>query len=381
MQIKKILCVILAIVLCLTATIVVVTANTKEASIQISSEKAEISTGESTTVSVKVTTNFPVATMSLPVFYDKTLVSVSDATATLTDYSVKNVTTEAQSVNSSKIYANTGINEDNYGFILVTYIGSAGTDVAASIDEVVLTFNITAKSDATGEVAVKCVPESAKTTDNIAGMLYFGSPASGTTIDSVPENVEKIDFTAASQTVNIKNNSEPNTLVLNENAPFEAIIDLVNCGDFTGAIYGFDTLGFNEDWAVDGTIADFVTTAYGDEYLEVVVGDAGVETTGTIVNVLDENGEVVESYVYIYFGDIDMDGNVGASDAGIAENYEIMYEGFETLYQFMAGDLDGDAMPGASDAGIMENWEIMYEGMPYQADVGIVAYDIPYEIF
>ncbi len=179
--------------------------------------------------------------------------------------------------------------------------------------------------------------------------------------------------------------AEPNTLVLNENAPFEAYIDYDNNvgGEYTGTIYGFDTLGWNDNFEADGAIADFVTTAYGDDYLEVIVPeDAGVETTGTVVNVLDEEGNVVESYIYIYYGDVDMDGLIGASDAGMAENYEIMYEGFDNLYQFMAGDLDGDAMPGASDAGIMENYEIMYEGMPFQADVGAGVYGcIVYEIF
>ena len=381
MKLKKTLCVVLAVVLCITATIVVVTANTKEASIQILSEKTQIAAGDSTTISVKVTTNFSVATMSIPVFYDKTMVSVSEATALLTDYSVKSTTTDAESVNSSKVYANTNISEENYGFVLVTYIGSAGTNVAASIDEVVLTFKITAKTDVLGETVVKCVTESVKTTDNIAGMLYFGSPTSGNTINSVPENVEKIDLTSASQIINIGGTSEPNTLVLNENAPFEAIIDTVNCGDFTGAVYGFDTLGWNDEFIVDGTIADFVTTAYGDEYLEVVVGDAGVETTGTVINVLDEEGNVVESYVYIYFGDMDMDGGVGAGDAQIAEYYELNFMGIDSLHQFMAGDLDSDSMPGASDALVMEFWELNYFGMVYQADVAAVAKDIPYEIF
>ena len=179
--------------------------------------------------------------------------------------------------------------------------------------------------------------------------------------------------------------AEPNTLVLNENAPFEAIIDLQNNigGEYTGTIYGFDTLGWNENWETDGAIADFVTTAYGDDYLEVVVGDAGVETTGTVINVLDEEGNVVESYMYIYFGDMDMDGNVGASDAGMAEDYEMLYEGIDTLQQFMAGDLDADGMPGASDAGYMADWEMLYEGMPFQSDVGamVIESGIVYEIF
>lgn len=367
-------------VFCVTVTIVVVTANTKEAHVQLLCSDSEISPGESTTVSVKVTTNFPVATMSIPVFYDKELVTISDEAVTLNGYSVKNTTTDAQSVSSSKIYENTGISEDEYGFILVTYIGAAGTNVATSIDEVVLTFEMTAKANVEGEAVVKCVAESAKTTENVAGMLYFGSPASGTTIDSVPENIEKIDLTSASQIVNIENNSQPNTLVLNESAPFEAIIDYVNCGDYTGAIYGFDTLGWNDNFEIDGTIADFVTTAYGDDYLEVLPADGG-ETTGSVVNVLDEEGNVVESYVYIYFGDIDMDGMVGSSDAFVCEYYEMMYEGFDTLYQFMAGDLDGDSMPGSSDAYVMESYEMTYEGMALQEEIAMIVHRNEYVIF
>ena len=177
--------------------------------------------------------------------------------------------------------------------------------------------------------------------------------------------------------------SEPNTLVLNENAPFEAYIDLDNNigGEYTGTIYGFDTLGWNDAFEVDGTIADFYSTAYGDDYLEVIPADGG-ETTGTVINVLDDDGNVVESYVYIYFGDVDMDGNVGSTDAMVCEYYEMMYEGFDNLASFMAGDLDNDAMPGSTDAMVMEYWEMMYEGMPLQADVAAGVYGcIVYEIF
>ena len=382
MKKNRIISLVLAIVFCLTATVLVVTANTKEASIQIISDKTELKAGESATISVNVTTNFSVATMSIPVFYDKTMVTVSDATANLTDYSVKSTTTDAQSVNSDKVYADTNVDSSKYGFVLVTYIASAGVDVADTVDGAVLTFNITALADVEGDAIINCVAESAKTTDNVDGMLYFGSPASGKTINSVPENVENINFDSANETVVItKGSAEANTLVLNENAPFEALIDLVNCGDFTGAVYGFDTLGWNDNFEVDGTIADFVTTAYGDEYLEVVVGDSGVETTGTVINVLDGEGNVVESYVYIYFGDMDMDGGIGAADAAIAEYYELNFMGIDTLHQFMAGDLDGDSMPGASDAGTMEFWELNYFGMALQSDIGAVAKDIPYEIF
>ena len=384
MRKNRIISLILAVVLCLTATVLVVTANTKEASIQIISDKTELKAGEATTVSVNVTTNFSVATMSIPVFYDKTMVTVSEATATLTDYAVKSTTTDVQSVNSEKVYADTNIDSDKYGFVLVTYIASAGSDVSAAIDGTVLTFKVTANTDVEGDALFNCVAESAKTADNIDGMLYFGSPTSGNTINSVPENVENIDFTSASKTVVItKGSAEANTLVLNENAPYEAIIDLNNTigGEYTGTVYGFDTLGWNENWEADGAIADFLSTAYGDDYLEVIVPDAGVETTGTVVNVLDEDGNVVESYMYIYFGDMDMDGEVTDADAGLAADYGMLYEGIDNLATFMAGDLDGDSMPGESDAGIMADWAMLYEGMPFQADVGMMAVDILYEIY
>lgn len=368
---SKIIAFVLVFALLITTVIVTSVANAKTTDILISADKENLSAGESAIVSVKVTTNYPVATMSIPVFYDKTLVDVSDATTTLTEYSVANTTTESQSVDTAKVYANTDIDSSNFGFVLATYIGGANEEVSETIDEVVLTFKITAKESVSGNAVVKVVEESAKTSENAKGMLYFGAVPKGTTITDVPENVENKELENA--TANVKIGAEKNTLVFNENAPFEAIIDTVNTigGEYTGAVYGFDTTGLcDEDWKVDGAIADFLTTAYGDDYLEVVVGDAGVETTGTVINVLDEDGNVVESYMFIFFGDIDMDGLVGESDAAVAATYESEYYGFDNLYQFMAGDLDNDLLPGESDAAYMATWESEYYGMPFQADIG-----------
>jgi len=377
---KKIISIVLSVILVisLTTTVLISTANAKRISIIITTDKQELTPGESATVSVKVTANCTLATMSIPVFYDKTLVDVSEATPTLTDYTVKNAVTDSESANSSKVYANTGISSDNYGFVLVNYIGSAGAELAENTDAVVLTFKITAKSNVNGTAVVQCVEESAKTESNIAGMLYFGSMPSGKTIDAIPENVENITLTNATTSVKISDGR--NTLALKEDAPFEAVIDTTNCGDYNGTIYGFDTLGWNDAFEVDGAIADFITTTYGDDYLEVVVGDAGVETTGTLINVLDENGDVVETYVYIYFGDVDMDGLVGASDAAICEYYELNYEGVDTFEQFMAADIDGDCWPGAGDAAIMEYYELYYEGMPTQAELGEINVNNYYEM-
>ena len=380
-QKSKIIVFVLVFALLIATVIVTSVANAKTTDILITADKVTLLAGESATVSVKVTTNYPVATMSIPVFYDKTLVDVSEATATLTEYSVANTITDSQSVDAAKVYANTDIDENKFGFVLATYIGGANGEVAESIDGIVLTFKITAKAGVSGNAAVKVVEESAKTSENVAGMLYFGAVPKGKAITEIPENVESKSLDNA--IANIKIGEKPNTLVLNENGPFEAIIDTDNTigGEYTGTVYGFDTLGYNDNWEVDGAIADFLSTAYGDEYLEVVLPDAGVETTGTVINVLDNDGNVVESYMFIYFGDMDMDGAVGFSDSGIAFDYEMMFVGIDSLATFMAGDMDSDTMPGFSDAGVMFDWEMLATGMPLQADIAASAYGIVYEIY
>lgn len=364
---KKLIGIVLSLILAIsiTATIFIATANTKETDVVITVDKTELSAGQSATVSVKVTSNYPVATMSIPVFYDKTLVDVSDVTATLTDYAVKSAITDTESKDVSKVYANTGVNSDNYGFVLATYIGGAGKEVPETTDNLVLTFKITAKTGVSGTEIIKCVSQSAKTDENIAGMLYFGATTNGKLIDSVPENIENIDLTLAQ--ANVKIGAEPNTLMLKEDAIVEAVIDLNNTcdGEFTGTIYGIDTLA---NLTEDGSLADNLTTAYGDDYLEIIESDGG-ETTGTIINVLDENGEVVETYVFIYFGDINMDGSISSDDGFYTEYFEGMGEGIDTLYQLMAADVNGDGSISSDDGFYTEYFEGMGEGIPTQTEI------------
>ncbi len=201
MKKKKILAIGLAFILLVTALIVTAVANTKTTDVEIIVDKAALAPGEAASVSVKVTTNYPVATMSIPVFYDKTKVDVSEATATLTGYSVATATTDSQSADTAKVYNNTQINSSEFGFVLVNYIGAAGQELADSVNSVVLTFKITAKANATGSTVIKTAEESEKTDENPAGMLYFGAPSSGKVIDEIPQNVENIDLTLANKEI------------------------------------------------------------------------------------------------------------------------------------------------------------------------------------
>ena len=380
---KKLISIILAVVLTISVvtTAFVVSANAKKATISITVDKTQISAGQSATVSVNVDANFPIATMSIPVFYDKTLVTVSDATANLTSYAVSSTTTDEQSVDSDKVYANTGVSSTKFGFVLVNYIGGAEETVPETTNSVVLTFKITAKEDVSGEAVVKCVSESAKTDDNVAGMLYFGSTTSGTTIDSIPENIENIDVTSA--ITGVKIGSSDTTLMVEEGFEYAdyVVIDTNNnnYGEFTGIVYGIDTLDQNNYFEALATLDDALTTNNGDDYLVIEANDQGVESTGAKITVVDENGDALETYYFVYFGDIDGDGMVTAGDGFYAELYEMETTGIESFAQYVSADVDVDGMVTAGDGFYTELFEMEGDGMEYQYVLAETASGNEYE--
>lgn len=337
---KKIISIVLSLILIIgiATTVFIATANTKETAVVITVDKAELSPGESATVSVKVTANYPIATMSIPVFYDKNLVTVSDATATLTDYAVKNAITESQSADVSKVYANTGINSDNFGFVLATYIGGAGKDVPETMDSVVLTFKMTAKVGVAGTETIKCVSQSAKTEENIAGMLYFGSPVSGNNINAVPENIENIDLTNA--LANVVISSEGSALIAN--ADTTAVVDTAN-----KYIYGVPAGISAED------LAEYFTVVNGT--FQMVANDGGYTNgTGSTLVVKDTSGNEVDYYTLVIFGDVDGDSALTAADANIVKNASLGGS-IEGDANNMAADVDGDTVFAAADANIVKN--------------------------
>lgn len=387
---SKIISFVLVFALLITTIIVTSVANAKTVDIYVESDKTELLAGESATISVKVTTNFSVATMSIPVFYDKTLVDVSEATATLTEYDVANTTTESQSVDTEKVYENTEIDSDKFGFVLVTYIGGANKEVAASIEnEVVLTFKITAKTDVSGNAAVKVVQESAKTDDKVAGMLYFGATTNGTTINSIPENIEKIDLTNAIKDIKIGNSAIPTVKEDYEYADY-VFYDTANTnnGDFEydGIIYGIDLFDQNYDMtAIAAELKDALTTTAGDEYLVVEPNEAGCESTGALVYVYNVNpeenpdAEPIATYTFIYFGDIDGDGMITGTDGFAASEYEVTYGEIYSFAQYVAGDIDGDGMVTGSDGFLMSEYEVTYADVLYQYEIAEMANSNFYE--
>lgn len=318
---NKIIAVIVAVVLVASVFVIGTLADTNSATVSVSVNKNEIATGETATVTVAVTTNFPVATMSIPVFYDKTMVSVSDATATATGYDVASTTTDATAIDTDELYDNTGVDSSKYGFVLATYIAGAGDTVASTINTTVLTFTIKALTGVSGEALVNCVSTSAKTEENVAGMLYFGATTSGTTITSIPENVESIDLTGATATVNLVEASGGETALVATDGK-DTVIDTTN-----NYIYGITP---GDD------IADYITVENGS--YDLVANSAGYTNgTGATVNVKNSSGTVVEAYTVVIFGDVNGDASITAADYSAIKNYTLGVA-FETDTALVAAD-------------------------------------------
>lgn len=320
---NKLIAVLVAIVFIVSIFIVGTVANAKNTSVTVSVNKTELSAGESATVTVSVSADYPVATASIPVFYDKTLVDVSNVTATLSGYDVKNVTTDATATDSAKIYANTGLDSTKYGFVLATYIGGAGDTVTTLENATVFTFKITAKENVSGNAVVKCANESAKVEENIEGMLYFGTTTSGTTINSIPENVEGVVLTNATANVVIK--SSGTTVVPKDDK--ETVIDNEN-----KYIYGI-TPGDN--------VEDYIQVNNGS--FEVVANTSGYKNgTGATVNVKNSSGTVVDTYTIIIFGDVNGDGVITGVDLMSISQYVSGATSALTDYSLVSADVNGD---------------------------------------
>ena len=116
-----------------------------------------------------------------------------------------------------------------------------------------------------------------------------------------------------------------------------------------------------------------------DTHIVIEANEQGYESTGAMIYIVDNDENILESYVFVYFGDIDGDGYITVSDAFMAEYYEVTYEGIESYAAFVAAAVDADGAATVSDAFTMEYYEVAYEGMDYQYNLGQNAQNNMYE--
>jgi hypothetical protein len=115
----------------------------------------------------------------------------------------------------------------------------------------------------------------------------------------------------------------------------DSVIDRDN-----GTIYGLEPGISREEFE-----SNFVSVGngYSLQYSADVIG------TGTVVTVLDENDEIVETYTIVIFGDISGDGKINAVDALMALKAASGALELSEIKQ-MAGNVDGNANVSSVDA-------------------------------
>lgn len=136
-----------------------------------------------------------------------------------------------------------------------------------------------------------------------------------------------------------------------------------------GYIYGIEP--------ESGESIDAVFEVIGDGEMEVIPNEAGSDCgTGTLVNVLDLDGNVVATYVLIIFGDIDGDGQITSFDGsdaidhdGYAYGENLRIEAPEVIF---AGDIDVDGDITAFDGSDF----IDHDGYAYGETMRIYQADI-----
>lgn len=365
---KKAISVVLAVVMIAGLFAFGAFAADQNATITVSASETQVEVGATVTVTVAATTDYYAAATSVPVYYD----------AAAFDLVPDSVTPSTDLYGAG--YTDTAINTTEAGCVMVAFIPKAGGTAKQLNNTTLFTFQLTAKANAQASpIATKA--EDQKTATNIGGKLYLGAYSTAD-VNTATVTAVGQEFSLTNTAVNIGSVvTEPNTLVIKETAPSQPVIDKTNNCGYTGSVYGMDTLGWNDELTPEGAISDYLTTTLGDEYLRITTPDSGVETTGTLVEVLGaDKSSVVETYVFIYFGDVDQDGLVGSSDDFVVSYYEANYIGIDSLPQFIASDLDGDGWPTSADGFTMTYYESNYTGMPSQADVAALAVGNVYEI-
>lgn len=263
--------------------------------------------------------------------------------------------------------------------MIIADTAGTGTITAEEIDGVIATVVYTYSGEGTAEIAID---DNAKSATNVAGTLIAARMSDGDLVTGNPITGQTV---TVGDSVIIGGGEAPTLAVIDGTAgvidttrqDMYCDMDGIGTGDatFTGYIYGVEP-----EYA---ETVDAIFEVAGDGELEIVANDAGSEAgTGTIVNVLDANGDVVETYVLVIFGDVNGDGFVDMTDSGDIDLHDsYMYEysadgmRFDLAYMAFAGDVNCDGMVDMTDSGDIDlhdsyMYEMGSDGMRmYQADV------------
>ena len=277
-------------------------------------------------------------------------------------------------------YATLSVSKAKGKVMIIADTAGTATITAEEINGVIATVVYTYAGSGSATIAIE---DDAKSATNVGGSLIAARMGDGDVVTGDPITGQTV---TVGDSVIIGSAAQAPTLAVIDGTigvidttrqDMYCDADGIGTGDatFTGYIYGVEPEA--------GETVDAVFEVVGDGELEILATEAGSEAgTGTIVNVLDLDGNVVETYVLVIFGDVNGDGLVDTSDSYDIELHDAWMYPSETdgmrmdlAYQAFAGDVNCDTMLDTSDSYDIELHDAyMYEngsdGMRmYQADV------------
>jgi len=349
---KKILSLVLALamVLGIFSVCSFAAATTPTGTVTLVADNAQVGNSETVTITVKARASetFYAGPMSIPVTFDTTLFTLG--TATINDVFGPSTT--------EKI-----VNTATAGKVILTVVPKTdGTPVAPDLSAselVIATITFTSDAAATG-TGTFAVDADQKSTTNPTGKFYIGSFDG-----SDPKTAE---LTTMGQTLNTVPTdvavgaAEPELILTATGESYGTVIrDDLCTTDYDGCVFGIPTL--------DGeAIEDYVTTVIGS--IEVVENANGEFTTGAEILLKDAGGNVVATYVFIYFGDVNGDATVDISDAGDVEAHDQWVVTIDDdTAAYYAADVNADGTVDISDAGDIEAHDQWLVTLPDQCDI------------
>lgn len=234
-------------------------------------------------------------------------------------------------------------------------------DAIAGIDNpnnaIIAVLTYTASSDVAATLAVNV--DDAKTQTNPGGTVIAarmsdsnvvtGTPIVGQTVNAT--NTVTIGGAAATPPELV---AIDGTLGVVDTSRTEMDMDDIDSDGDTQTVDGY-LLGFDPD---NNSSLDELFTVEGDGEMQIVATEAGSEAgTGTMVNVVDNDGNVVATYVVIVFGDVNGDGFADTTDASNIEQHDgwVLGDlGRLYSYQDFAGDVNIDGACDTTDASNIE---------------------------
>lgn len=352
---KKILSLALALVMALGVLTMGVFAakTTPTATFTVSASASEVANGDEVTITVKAnaTETFYAGPMSLPIEYNASLFEYVADSATVANIYGESTTKSAVKAEAGKLTV--ALTPSTSGAVTAPDLNGANLTV--------LTFKLKAIGS-TGSSTV-AIADDQKTAANIGGKFYCGS------FDSAnPKTAELTEMgqtlNRVSATISYAGGSVGTPELVLKQADNGAVIRNNLCttsGEFAGCVFGIDTLNGEN-------IEDFVTTAVGS--IEVVANADGNMSTGAKILLKDAAGEVVATYVFIYFGDVNGDGSVDGSDAGDVEAHDAWLVTIdEDTAAYYSADVNGDGSIDGSDAGDIEAHDAWLVTLPSQAEM------------